>query len=158
AKFLTTPGINPADTPHANLAEIRTIFDDLANISLGGFNADNSARATADVNAIITGMQDLMTANPVLLGNLTGVHAGAGAGTGSGAGVGGCSHNGQGDHGGSDSTDIAALLQAMQGGNHAAINGAVTAFNDVHNAEAAEVRNGTAALNNHHHFEVFWHH
>jgi len=78
--FLAAPaalpaGTNPADAPHANLAEIGTIFNDLANISLGGFNADNSAQATADVNAIITDMQGLMTANPLLFGGLTGVHA-----------------------------------------------------------------------------------
>ena len=67
--FLAAPAALPAgtaaaDAPHANLAEIGTIFNDLANISLGGINADNSAQATADVNAIVTDMQALITANP----------------------------------------------------------------------------------------------
>jgi hypothetical protein len=78
--FLAAPAALPAgtaaaDAPHANLAEIGAIFNDLANLSLGGFNADNSAQATADTNAIITDMQALMTANPLLFGGLTGVHA-----------------------------------------------------------------------------------
>lgn len=171
-----------ADAPHTNLAEIGTIFNDLANISHGGFDADNSSQATADVNAVITGMRGLTTANPLPFGGLTGVHgtgaasagigtgvrgessidddgahAAADAGTGAGAGVGGCSHNSQGNHGTSIANDVAALLQAMQSGN-AAINGAVTPFNDVPHAEAAEAGNVTAALNNHHQFEVLWHH
>jgi hypothetical protein len=80
--FLAAPtalpaGTAAADAPHANLAEIGTIFNDLANISLGGINADNSAQATADVNAIVTDMQALITANPLLFGGLTGIHADA---------------------------------------------------------------------------------
>jgi hypothetical protein len=78
--FLAAPaalpvGTTAANAPHANLAEIGTIFNDLANTSLGGFNADNSAQATADTNAIITDMQALMAANPLLFGGLTGIHA-----------------------------------------------------------------------------------
>jgi hypothetical protein len=78
--FLAAPAALPAgtaaaDAPHANLAEIGAIFNDLANISLGGFNANNSAQATGDVDAIVTDMQALMTANPLLFGGLTGVHA-----------------------------------------------------------------------------------
>jgi trimeric autotransporter adhesin len=80
AGFLAAPtdlpaGTTAADAPHANLAEIGTIFNDLSHIALGGFNADNSARATGDVDAIVTDMQALMTANPLLFGGLTGVHA-----------------------------------------------------------------------------------
>jgi hypothetical protein len=80
--FLAAPAALPAgtaaaDAPHANLAEIGAVFNDLANISLGGFNADNSAQAAADTNAIITDMQALMAANPLLFGGLTGVHADA---------------------------------------------------------------------------------
>src|SRR6267142_6623088 len=80
AGFLAAPAALPAgtaaaDAPHANLAEIGAIFNDLASLSLGGFNADNSAQATADTNAIITDMQALMAANPLLFGGLTGVHA-----------------------------------------------------------------------------------
>ena len=42
---------------------------------LGGVNADNAAVISNDVNAIITDMQALMSANPLLFGGLTGVHA-----------------------------------------------------------------------------------
>jgi hypothetical protein len=80
AGFLAAPaalpvGTTAANAAHANLAEIGTIFNDLANISLGGFNAANSAQATADTNAIVTDMQALMAANPLLFGGLTGIHA-----------------------------------------------------------------------------------
>ena len=82
AGFLAAPtalpaGTTAADAPHANLADIGLVFNDLANVSLGGLNATNSAHATADVNAIITDMQALMTANPLLFGGLTGIHADA---------------------------------------------------------------------------------
>jgi len=78
--FLAAPAALPAgtaaaDAPHANLAEIGAIFNDLANLSLGGFNADNSAQATADTNAAIADLQALMVANPTLFGGLTGIHA-----------------------------------------------------------------------------------
>ncbi len=68
-------GTTAADAPHANLAEIGAIFNDAANRILGGVNADNKAAITADVNAVITDMQDLMKANPTLFGGLTGIHA-----------------------------------------------------------------------------------
>ena len=79
-EFLAAPAALPAGTTaataaHANLAEIGAIFNDLANISLGGINADNTAQATADTSAMITDMQALMAANPTLFGGLTGVHA-----------------------------------------------------------------------------------
>src|SRR4051812_14647002 len=78
--FLAAPAALPAGTtaanaPHANLAEIGLIFNDLENISIGGINANNSAQATGDVNAIVTDMQALMAANPLLFGGLTGIHA-----------------------------------------------------------------------------------
>jgi hypothetical protein len=78
--FLAAPaalaaGTTAATAAHANLADIGLIFNDLANISLGGINADNTAQATADTNAVIADMQALMTANPLLFGGLTGVHA-----------------------------------------------------------------------------------
>jgi hypothetical protein len=78
--FLAAPaaladGVTAATAPHANLAEIGVIFNDLANRTLGGVNADNKAAATSDVNALITDMQDLMANNPLLFGGLTGVHA-----------------------------------------------------------------------------------
>jgi hypothetical protein len=80
AGFLAAPaglanGVTAATAPHANLAEIGVIFNDLASISLGGINADNTAQATADTNAIVTDLQALMAANPTLFGGLTGIHA-----------------------------------------------------------------------------------
>lgn len=80
AGFLAAPqafaaGTTAANAPHANLADIGAIFNDLVNISIGGINASNSAQATADTNAAITDLQALMTANPTLFGGLTGVHA-----------------------------------------------------------------------------------
>jgi hypothetical protein len=68
-------GVTAETAPHANLAEIGVIFNDLASQILGGVNADNAARISGDVNALITDMQALMTANPLLFGGLTGVHA-----------------------------------------------------------------------------------
>jgi hypothetical protein len=78
--FLAAPvgladGVTAATAPHANLAEIGVIFNDVASQILGGVNADNSTVISNDVNAIITDMQALMTANPLLFGGLTGVHA-----------------------------------------------------------------------------------
>jgi hypothetical protein len=80
AGFLAAPsafaaGTTAANAPHANLADIGAIFNDLANISIGGINSSNAAQATADTNAIITDLQALMAANPTLFGGLTGVHA-----------------------------------------------------------------------------------
>jgi hypothetical protein len=78
--FLAAPtalpdGVTAATAAHDNLAEIGAIFNDFANRSLGGINADNKAVLTNDVNAMITDMQGLMTNNPLLFGGLTGVHA-----------------------------------------------------------------------------------
>ncbi len=78
--FLAAPvgladGVTAATAPHANLAEIGVIFNDVASHILGGVNADNAAVISNDVNAMITDMQALMTANPLLFGGLTGVHA-----------------------------------------------------------------------------------
>jgi hypothetical protein len=80
AGFLAAPdafaaGTTAANAPHANFADIGAIFNDLANISIGGINTSNSAQATADTNAAITDLHALMTANPTLFGGLTGVHA-----------------------------------------------------------------------------------
>jgi hypothetical protein len=80
AGFLAAPvglaaGVTAATAPHANLAEIGVIFNDVASQILGGVNADNAATISNDVNEIITDMQALMTANPLLFGGLTGVHA-----------------------------------------------------------------------------------
>lgn len=83
------------------------------------------------------------------------VQADAAAAPGGGTGAGGCSHDGQGGHGGSVAGDVAGLLHAMQKGY--AIKSPVTPFDDLHNPGAAEPANATAALNNHH-FEALWHH
>lgn len=78
--FLAAPvgladGVTAETAPHANLAEIGVIFNDLSSQILGGVNADNAARISGDVNTLIADMQALMTANPLLFGGLTGVHA-----------------------------------------------------------------------------------
>jgi hypothetical protein len=80
AGFLAAPaafaaGTTAANAPHSNFADVGAIFNDLANISIGGINASNTAQATADTNAAITDLQALMTANPTLFGGLTGIHA-----------------------------------------------------------------------------------
>jgi hypothetical protein len=80
AGFLAAPaaftaGTTAANAPHANFADIGAIFNDLANISIGGINSGNAAQATADTNAAITDLQALMHANPTLFGGLTGIHA-----------------------------------------------------------------------------------
>jgi hypothetical protein len=80
--FLAAPpaladGVTAATAPHANLAEIGAIFNDVANHLLGGVNADNKATITNDVNAVITDMQQLVADQPLLFGGLTGVHADA---------------------------------------------------------------------------------
>jgi hypothetical protein len=91
----------------------------------------------------------------------TGSGAGAGTGTGTGTSTGSgpgagdqSSHHDQGgDHGGALANDIAALLQAMQGGNTTAVNNAMTALDhDVHNATATDLNSVTQT-----HFEHFCH-
>ncbi len=79
--FLAAPttldGVAAADAPHANLAELGAIFNDAANRILGGVNSSNADIITSDVNALITGLQDLQANNPMLFGGLSGVHADA---------------------------------------------------------------------------------
>jgi hypothetical protein len=80
--FATTPaalpdGTTAANAPHANLAEIGAIFNDVSSQILGGVNDSNKEQITADVNALITDMEGLISANPLLFGGLTGVHADA---------------------------------------------------------------------------------
>ncbi|MEH2587230.1 hypothetical protein [Bradyrhizobium sp. AZCC 1721] len=65
----------PAATAPHNLAEIGAIFEDVASQILGGVNDGNRAQITDDINAVISDMQALMTANPELFDGLTGVHA-----------------------------------------------------------------------------------
>jgi hypothetical protein len=78
--FLATPatlpdGVTAATAPHANLAEIGAIFNDAASRILGGVNAENKAIITDDMNAVVTGLNDLIQAQPMLFGGLTGIHA-----------------------------------------------------------------------------------
>lgn len=78
--FLATPatlavGVTAATAPHANLAEIGAIFNDAASRILGGVNDDNRQIITDDMNAVITGLHDLIQAQPMLFGGLTGIHA-----------------------------------------------------------------------------------
>jgi hypothetical protein len=68
-------GVAAENAPHANLAELGAIFNDAATRILGGVNASNADIITGDINAVITGMQDLMQNNPLLFGGLTGVHS-----------------------------------------------------------------------------------
>ncbi len=80
--FAATPaqladGTTAANAPHANLAEIGAIFNDAASLILGGVNADNKTQITDDINAVITDMEALISANPLLFGGLSGVHADA---------------------------------------------------------------------------------
>lgn len=77
APALLADGTTAANAPHANLAEIGAIFNDAANMIMGGVNDGNRAAITDDVNAVITDMQGLIQANPLLFGGLTGVHADA---------------------------------------------------------------------------------
>jgi hypothetical protein len=78
----TLPGTPPEGTtaataPHANLAEIGAIFNDAADKILGGVNDGNRQEITDDINAVITDMEALMSANPQLFSGLTGIHADA---------------------------------------------------------------------------------
>ena len=68
-------GTTAATAPHANLAEIGAIFNDAADKILGGVNDGNRQEITDDINAVITDMEALMSANPQLFSGLTGVHA-----------------------------------------------------------------------------------
>ena len=70
-----SPGVTAANAPHDNLAQIGAIFDDAANLMLGGVNKDNAAAIKADINAARTGLTQLMAAHPDEFGGLTGVHA-----------------------------------------------------------------------------------
>ncbi|MCP4619759.1 MAG: hypothetical protein GY844_25370 [Bradyrhizobium sp.] len=78
--FLATPptladGVTAATAPHANLAEIGAIFNDAASRILGGVNEGNKQVITDDMNAVITGLHDLIQSQPMLFGGLSGIHA-----------------------------------------------------------------------------------
>ncbi|WP_334357990.1 MULTISPECIES: hypothetical protein [unclassified Bradyrhizobium] len=69
-------GSAPTAAPHS-LAEIGAIFDDVASQILGGVNDGNRQQITDDINAVITDMEALISANPQMFSGLTGVHADA---------------------------------------------------------------------------------
>ena len=78
--FRATPAtladdVTAATAPHANLAEIGAIFNDAASRILGGVNDDNRQIITDDMNAVVTGLHDLIAAQPMLFGGITGIHA-----------------------------------------------------------------------------------
>jgi hypothetical protein len=78
--FLAAPstlpdGVTAGNAPHGNLAEIGAIFNDAASRILGGVNDDNRQIIIDDMNAVATGLQNLIQSQPMLFGGLTGVHA-----------------------------------------------------------------------------------
>jgi hypothetical protein len=82
ATLAATPGTLPegttaANAPHANLAEIGAIFNDAADKILSGVNDANRAEITDDINAVITDMEALISANSKMFEGLTGEHADA---------------------------------------------------------------------------------
>ncbi len=68
-------GTHVAFNPHATFAEVGNIFNDLADKSLGGFNADNKDAALNDVNVAIKDLQHLLQTDHTDFQNLTGIHA-----------------------------------------------------------------------------------
>ena len=68
-------GVTAQNAPHANLADIGVIFNDAANLMVGGVNNSNIGAIKADVNAARTDLQQLMAAHPDEFGGLTGIHA-----------------------------------------------------------------------------------
>ena len=68
-------GVTAQNAPHANLADIGAIFNDAANLMVGGVNSSNIGAIMADVNAARTDLQQLMAAHPDEFGGLTGIHA-----------------------------------------------------------------------------------
>lgn len=70
------PTSAPAAEPRS-LAEIGAIFDDVASQILGGVDDGNRQQITDDINAVITDMEALISANPQMFEGLTGAHADA---------------------------------------------------------------------------------
>jgi len=69
------PGVTAHNAPHENLAQIGAIFNDAANLMLGGINSDNVAAIKADINTARISLKQLMAEHPEEFGGLTGVHA-----------------------------------------------------------------------------------
>jgi hypothetical protein len=68
-------GVTAQNAPHANLADIGAIFNDAANLMVGGVNSSNIGAIKADINAARTDLKQLMAAHPDEFGGLTGIHA-----------------------------------------------------------------------------------
>jgi hypothetical protein len=69
------PGVTAQNAPHENLAQIGAIFDDAANLMLGGINSGNVAAIKADIDTARVALKQLMAEHPDEFGGLTGVHA-----------------------------------------------------------------------------------
>ena len=68
-------GVTAQTAPHANLADIGAIFNDAANMMIGGVNSSNAAAIKSDIDTARVDLQHLMAANPSEFGGLTGIHA-----------------------------------------------------------------------------------
>ena len=68
-------GVTAQNAPHANLADIGAIFNDAANMMIGGVNSSNAAAIKSDIDTARVDLQQLMAANPSEFGGLTGIHA-----------------------------------------------------------------------------------
>jgi hypothetical protein len=73
----SAPAVVPEPAPHANLAEIGAIFNDVANDILGGVTDENRAEITEDLNTVIKDLQTLISDKPELFEGVTGEHANA---------------------------------------------------------------------------------
>ncbi len=68
-------GTTAANAPHATFADIGAIFNDAANMLVGGANSSNMAAIKSDIDTARTDLQHLIAANPTEFGGLTGIHA-----------------------------------------------------------------------------------
>jgi hypothetical protein len=66
---------DPANAPQGTFAEIGLVFNDLISRTVGGISATTAPALTQEVDTIVTGLQNLMAANPAEFTGLTGVHA-----------------------------------------------------------------------------------
>src|SRR6185369_11298427 len=55
--------------------DVLNIFNDAASRILGGVNDDNKQIITDDMNAVISDLNALIQAQPMLFGGITGIHA-----------------------------------------------------------------------------------
>jgi len=61
-------GVTAANAPVANLADIGALFNDAANLMIGGVNPGNHATIQADLKAAAAGLQNLITNDPAQFG------------------------------------------------------------------------------------------